>query len=499
MANQPDSSIALLKKIPHPKQLKQKDYALYALLMCQGMDKCGIDIKSDSLIKEALNYYDRNQDSFRTGYVYLYLSRIYRNQENDQKRSEALIKAIPYAVNSKDNNLLGFIYADKAAIYQNQGLIDSMMFYYKKSLRSLTIANDKRNRNIALLEIGYGYFQKGDLDSALYYYKKAEQELVRFEDKIIKTSLDRLIGVAYLKFQNYPSALQYLRSSIKTSDSYDYHKYILLSQVFLKTGEIDSTHFYLKKYLQTKQDIPEYYDICSELTLKKGNLSDALKYSRMYLNAKNAEYKHYLNTSLNGLEKKLNFEKVEAENQKLTIKNQRFTIIIALVTILCFIIAVIILIEQIKKNKLALKNEADIKLINQQKIKLQTERISKITILQNLIQLKLIPERNLSQIGAQYLKLFGETNYSLTQHTEDIIKNIDVVFDGFSQKLLDRFPSLTQREILVCCCLRAGINQESILSMLSVKSETYYHYRSNIRKKMNAGQDDKVEQILSAI
>jgi len=119
--------------------------------MCQGLDKCGIDIKSDSLIRVALNYFDENSDSFRAGYVYLYLSRIYRNQENDQKRSEALIKAIPYAVNSKDNNLLGFIYADKAAIYQNQGLIDSMMFYYKKSLRSLTIANDKRNRNIALL------------------------------------------------------------------------------------------------------------------------------------------------------------------------------------------------------------------------------------------------------------------------------------------------------------------------------------------------------------
>jgi hypothetical protein len=499
MANQPDSSIALLKKLPHPKQLKQKDYALYALLMCQGLDKCGIDIKSDSLIRVALNYFDGNSESFRAGYGYLYLSRIYRNQEDDQKRSEALIKAIPYAVNSKDNNLLGFIYADKAAIYQNQGLIDSMMFYYKKALRSLTIANDKRNRNIALLEIGYGYFQKGNLDSALYYYKNAEHELARVEDNIIKTSLDRLIGTAYLQTQNYPAALQYLRASTKTSDSYDYHKYILLSQVFLKTSNFDSTQVYLKKYLQTKQDTPEYYQIRCELSLKKGNLTSALRYSRMYLNAKSGEYKHYLNTSLNGLEKKLNFEKVEAENQKLTIKNQRFTIIIALVAILCLIIAVIILIEQIKKNKLALKHEADIKLINQQKIKLQTERISKITILQNLIQLKLIPERNLSQIGAQYLKLFGETNYSLTQHTEDIIKNIDVVFDGFSQKLLDRFPSLTQREILVCCCLRAGINQESILSMLSVKSETYYHYRSNIRKKMNAGQDDKVEQILSAI
>jgi hypothetical protein len=374
-----------------------------------------------------------------------------------------------------------------------------MIFYNKKALRSLTIAHDKRNRNIALLEIGYGYFQKGNLDSALYCYKNAEHELVRFKDNIIKTSLDRLIGLAYLQAQDYPSALQYLRASTKTNDSYDYHKYILLSQVFLKTGNIDSTQVYLKKYLQTRQSIPEYYKICSELSLKKGNLTDALRYSRMYLNAKSAEYKHYLNTSLNGLEKKLDFEKIEAENQKLVIRNQRFTIIIALVAILCFIIAAIILIEQIQKNKLALKHEADIKLINQQKIKLQTERISKITILQNLIQLKLIPKSNLSQIGAQYLKLFDEINYSLPAHTEDIIKNIDSIFDNFSQKLIARFPSLNQREILVCSCLRAGINQESILSMLNIKSETYYHYRSNIRKKMNAGQDDKVEQILSTI
>lgn len=499
MANHPDSSIALLKKIPHPKQLKQKDYALYALLMCQGMDKCGIDIKSDSLIKEAVNYYKNKNEFTRAGYSFFYLSRFERNKDDTQKQAEALLKAIPCAKKSVNHKLLGFVYSETASIYRSQNQIDSMIKFNKLAYHSLKQANDKRNCIVCLIGIGYGYYQKQNFQESLAYYKRAETEAKSIKDSSLTSLLYKFTSLTLFYLQDYSTALAYAKQSIEIKKSEDPTNWFNLAAIFEAQNHLDSAKIYLSKCLRYKYNSPDCFELLQKISEKEGNYEKAFQWAKLKSIAKDSMNNDNLKISLEGLEKKRNFEKVEAENQKLILKDQHFTIIIALFAILCFIIAVIILIEQIKKNKLALKHEADIKLINQQKIKLQTERISKITILQNLIQLKLIPERNLSQIGAQYLKLFGEINYSLTAHTEDIIKNIDVFFDDFSQKLLDRFPSLTQKEILVCCCLRAGINQESILSMLSVKSETYYRYRSNIRKKMNAGQDDKVEQILSAI
>lgn len=499
MENHPDSSITLLKKIPHPKHLKQKDYALYALLMCQGMDKCGIDIKSDKLIQDAVNYYTKKNDFTKAGYSFFYLSRCERNKENSQKQAEALLKAIPYAKKSNNDKLKGFIYSETASIYKSQNQIDSMIKFNKLAYTSLKQANDNRNCIVCLIGIGYGYYQKQNFQESLVYYKRAEKEAKNIKDNRLTSPLYKFTSLTLFYLHDYSEALTYARKSIETKQAEDPTNWFNLAAIFEAKNNLDSAKIYLSQCLKYRYNSPDCFELLQKISEREGYYEDAFRWAKLKSASKDSMNTDNLKMSLDGLEKKLNFEKVEAENQELIIKNQRFTIIIALVAILCLIIVVIILIEQIQKNKLALRHEANKKLISQQQLKLQTERISKITILQNLIQLKFIPENNLSQIGAQYLKLFGKAHYSLPAHNEDVIKNIDSAFDNFSQKLNAKFPKLTAREVLICCCLKAGISQESILSMLNIKNETYYHYRSNIRKKMNAGVDDKIEQILSEI
>ncbi|MTK52060.1 hypothetical protein [Paludibacter sp.] len=499
MEDQPASAIASLKKISHPQHLKQKDYALYALLMCQGMDKCGIDIKSDSLIKEAVNYYKNNNEFTRAGYSFFYLSRCERNKNDTQKQAEALLKAIPCAKKSDNHKLLGFVYSETASIYRSQNQIDSMIKFNKLAYYSLKQANDIRNCIVCLIGIGYGYYQKQNFQESLVYYKRAEKEAKNIKDNSLTSPLYKFTSLTLFYLHDYSAALAYARKSIETKQAEDPTNWFNLAAIFEAKNNLDSAKIYLSQCLKYKYNSPDCFELLQKISEREGNYQDAFRWAKLKNAAKDSINEDNLKLSLEGLEKKVNFEKIEADNQKLIIKNQRFTIIIALIAILCLIIVVIILIEQIKKNKLALKHETDIKIINRQKIKLQAERISKIKILQNLIQLKLIPKKNLSQIGAQYLKLFGEVDHSLSAHNNDIIKDIDSVFHNFSQKLTARFPTLTPKEILVCCYLKAGVKQESILSLLNIKSETYYHYRSNIRKKMNAGQDDKVEHILSDI
>jgi len=122
-----------------------------------------------------------------------------------------------------------------------------------------------------------------------------------------------------------------------------------------------------------------------------------------------------------------------------------------------------------------------------------------VALLKKMIQLHLIPENNLSQIGAQYLKLFDGEQIAIPTNMEELVQNIDGIYNGFSLNLEALYPALTRREIQICCCLRAGFDPTIICSILEIQSETYYHHRSRIRQKLGVSQDEKIEQRLAEI
>ena len=500
MQQHPDSALQLLKKISHPKQeLSTRDFATYSLLMSQAFDKNDILVQSDSLIKNAVDYFSKKTDYAKAGYSLFYYSRIERNRGNTHGQAEALLKAIPFALKSNDYPLLGFIYNEKATIYGEQNQLDSLILYDKLSFNAFTKTNDKRNQIIVLLAVGYGYYQLSRFSDALFYYKTAEKEAVITGNKSLLSSIDRFLCLSYYYLKNYTTALFYARRALLSTDPFDYSKWINIAAIFIKTNKEDSAKFYLQKCLSTGKTTPDCYQLLQEIATNDKEYPLALLYAQKAFTAKDSIMQKTLTTSFAGMEKKYNYERISRENQKLTIRNQQYFILVIIGLLFCFIISTVILIERNRKKKLALQNEAANNLINQQQLQLQTEQITKIGILQKMIQLSIIPKNNLSQIGAQYLKLFGEELNQLSSTPDEIIKKIDPVLNGFSEKLQLKYPCLTAREIHVCCLLKAGFDHGTILSILDIKSETYYRYRSNIRKKTGANFDDKIEQILSDI
>jgi len=494
-----DSSLLLLKKISSPKNLSSSDRALYSLLYSQALDKCDQYIESDSLIKPAINYYSSGNEAKRAGYAFFYLSRCERNRGNAQGRAEALIKAMPFALKCKDYKLLGFIYGDKATIYDEQKQIDSMLYYHKLALSALQKANDKRNCVVCLLDIGYSYFLQLRFDTALYYMKTAENEASTLYEPLLYTSIYRNISLTYYCKNNYTEALYYSRLSTKTSDVYDYNKWSNLAQIFIKMGELDSAHFYLNKCLQSSNKPPECFQLLQEVAKKQGKFIEALSYAKLAAEAQDSVNKRTLATSFAGMEKKYNYERVNVENKQLIIKNQQYAIAAILALLLCLSVIILILIERNRKKKLELRHVESQNLIREQQLELQTGQINKIALLQKMIQLRLIPGSNLSQIGAQYLKLFGEEQELVPTNIEEVMQSIELAYPDFSRLLVSRYPSLTPREIQICSCLKAGFEQSVILAILDIKSETYYRHRSKIRQKFGVNFEDKIDQILSAL
>ena len=499
METHPDSSLLLLKRISTPKKLSSPDKALYSLLYSQALDKCDQYIESDSLIKPAINYYPYDNEAKRAGYAFFYLSRCERNRGNAQGRAEALIKAMPFGHECKDYKLMGFIYSEKATIYKEQNQTDSMLLYNKLALSAFNKAKDKRNSIISLLNIGYGNYFVSRFDSALYYFKNAEQKAISLHEPLLSSSIYRFIGLIYYYKSNNTLALSYAQLSAVTSDTYDYSKWTTLARIFIKKGEQDSARFYLNKCLQTGNKPPVCYQLFQELAEKQEKFAEALSYAKLAAEAQDSVNKRTLATSFAGMEKKYNYERVNVENKQLVIKNQRYAIVAIVALLFCLIVIILILIERNRKKKLELRHVESQNLIREQQLELQTGQINKIELLQKMIQLRLIPGSNLSQIGAQYLKLFGEEQELVPTNIEEVIQSIDLAYPDFSKLLVSHYPSLTPREIQICCCLKVGFEQSVILAILDIKSETYYRHRSKIRQKFGVNFEDKIDQILATL
>ncbi|WP_068701403.1 tetratricopeptide repeat protein [Paludibacter jiangxiensis] len=499
MKTRPDSAIKLLKSIRLPNKLNEEDHAAYSLLLSQAFDKCDIYIESDSIINTAVSFYSKTNNAPKAAYAYFYFSRCAKNRHDQQLRANRLIQAFPYAVQSKDYQLIGFLNAEKADIFREQRMLDSVIKYDKKSLQYLSMAKDRRNIALSYLGLGSDYYQKEQYSLALSYMHKALQDSYKVKDSLLISSCYGNSSLIYYYLKQYNRALNAIRLALAYNTQYDYAQWMNLGAILIKTGKLDSAEFYLKKAIQTKMALPDCYMLLQEIYMNKHMYKDALLYSKQYLAAKDSSYRQTLTSSFSGLERKINYEEVSKQNQKLIIRNQQYIMLIAISSLLIFIITTIVLIERNKKKKQKIKIVSARNIINLQKIQLQSEQISKIAIIQKLIQLQLIPKTNLSQIGAQYLKIFNEEHNKLISEQEVISPNTGPSFESFSLELKRRFPSLTEKELQICYYIRVGFNLELILASLNIKNDTYYKYRSNIRKKICPHENTKIEQILSAI
>ena len=227
----PDSALQKLKRVS-PLQLSSYDHALYALITCKALDKCGQLGESDSLIKIASSYFPQVNDNEKSAYAFLYQSRCARNREDVSSRAENLNEAIKFGLASNNNQLIGTLYGEKAALYKDKQLPDNVIHYGILAFKTLQKGGDRRSIFNALLAIGDGFYKKNNFHEALRYYKMAEHESLKTKEVNFQTTAYQLISHSYYYLQQYDSALLYGRLSLKTKDKFEEQKHLNLGDIF---------------------------------------------------------------------------------------------------------------------------------------------------------------------------------------------------------------------------------------------------------------------------
>ena len=84
---------------------------------------------------------------------------------------------------------------------------------------------------------------------------------------------------------------------------------------------------------------------------------------------------------------------------------------------------------------------------------------------------------------------------------DDFMTLINLIYNDFNNKLLEKYPSLTTEDLHICCLTRLGFNNQVISVLMNQQTNSYARRKSRIKQeKMNGIEDERnFEEILEEI
>ena len=412
MPQHPDSALMLLEQIENKENLSRKDKAHYYLLLTEAEDKTYVTHTTDSLISIAADYYEKTDDLGRKAKAWYYKGRINQDLGHPLKAQEYYLKALRDEEKIEDHALLGRIHNHIGMLYAYQKVYEKALPFQKKAVENFHLLSDSTGQVFALRDLGRTFLMLGHQDSAIICNQKA---IALMRKRIIPSVYTELAGF-YIDRQRLEEAHGLLRTSLQNvaKPQAKYPVYLVLGELYKKSGQIDSACFYLQACINSAP-LPEtraggLFHL-KEIALEKGQWEQAALLSKQYEllkdsieQGKNAESIRNVQAfySYNEIEQDLWEARLYASKQKsfysLLITTCLFLLTVALLRFIHYRRERKSLLqrlkaneEQIQRNEQTLKNISDVK-----------------DSLQNEIQIYKMKERQLSKEKDEQLKRTNE-------------------------------------------------------------------------------------------
>ena len=412
MPQHPDSALMLLEQIENKENLSRKDKAHYYLLLTEAEDKTYVTHTTDSLISIAADYYEKTDDLGRKAKAWYYKGRINQDLGHPLKAQEYYLKALRDEEKIEDHALLGRIHNHIGMLYAYQKVYEKALPFQKKAVENFHLLSDSTGQVFALRDLGRTFLMLGHQDSAIICNQKA---IALMRKRIIPSVYTELAGF-YIDRQRLEEAHGLLRTSLQNvaKPQAKYPVYLVLGELYKKSGQIDSACFYLQACINSAP-LPEtraggLFHL-KEIALEKGQWEQAALLSKQYELLKDSIEQGKNAESIRNVQAFYSYNEIEQDlwEARLYASKQK-SFYSLLITACLFLLTVAILRfihyrrerksllqrlkaneEQIQRNEQTLKNISDVK-----------------DSLQNEIQIYKTKERQLSKEKDEQLKRTNE-------------------------------------------------------------------------------------------
>ena len=207
----PDSALALLGAVD-AAALSRADSALYGLLRAQALYKCYLPVSADTLLPQAIRFFEQSGDEHRLTQSYYYSGVIAFSQGKRSFGVKDLKNAERCAVVSRDTLYILKTYESLGMINYSSGNYQMMRNYAKKEIDLAQKAGRRDFACLAYSHIGSSYAVVDSARQALLYYFKA---LECQPDTDTRASVLSNIGITYNYMSEKDSACYYLEESLR--------------------------------------------------------------------------------------------------------------------------------------------------------------------------------------------------------------------------------------------------------------------------------------------
>lgn len=512
----PDAVRLALDSIPFAS-LGDEERALYAILRTQADYKCYVPLTTDTLIRHATDYYNRNRKSYRAAMAWYSLGCVYTELSDDANAIYAYLLAKSFF---PDTTVKYHAYCNQnlGTHYMNRDMFDKALTSLEAFDEVAISENfDRGMRALSRLEVARIYMHKG-------LPKAAELELkCLLQDSLDRSLMSQVLfelgKLEYLFYKNYERAEDVFNECIFINDSVNSSSsYYFKAEIAEKKGDTKlATQYYLQA-LQGDNDLYLRYNIVRNLMY--------LSVDTVLLPNQNAYIKEFelLYDSIIAVEKQTAILEMEnnyaVELKERGIEEQKMQfwilIIVCVIVLSCGIAITWLLIE--RKRKAYIKQLQDTLLQNQVELhKLRTGTANHQTDDESLATLSEFddspastPIANRDAILAIYknnidtsIALFKRNGWATLLNKKEITEDKDfmfssaereqlynILFNCFStvvSNLYDEAKNLNDKEIIHCLLSSLNYSPHIIKACLVASSLNVIRMqKSRIKKKLPA-------------
>lgn len=476
-----DSAMKLLTQIKNPERLPFEEKMLYGWLRTFAHNVRGASMAEDSLILPAFDYFVSGRDTVKMLNSYVLKSKYLYWLKKHTESMAVLDSGIVEATACRDTYLMVSMLAEQAYryVYVEKD--------YKKAIEAHLRAIAIREDEGLCYSLGIAMGLQGN-DSASYYMDRSIELVTQKKDTArLVHYLRNYAQLLSYKGQDYEKAIRVSKrlQSFPSEKVNDAMITLVLTECYLKIGELDSAQYYLdkgkeevvrfKKFLTTENMIAYYQGLIDYTRYGTFDFLDVMRYNDSIHNALYA-----LQSTIR--RKDESKESLSNANLMLTVERQE-----AQLTLL-FCILVLVLAGggaffyiRGRRNRL-IEAEERIETLNRLLVEatkgdggheeipateVKDGQFFRKILLQQLGIIRLVATQPTSQNQELLRRISGITNHELPVESllvwEDLYPVIDRIYDGFYTRMNQRFGSvLIDKEQQLCCLLCAEFSTKEI-------------------------------------
>ena len=505
-----DSAIAVMQEIKQPLKLSERDYALYGLLMSEAVHrKKQLNAATDTLLMPAIAYFSKSGDSLYAERALFCKAQLERRLNRKSDAMKSFLKALLFLQNSGNYDQFYKVNTWLGVGCLEQGEYSGKVRYSKEALKAALGLGNNFYKNMALVDIAVGYYFMNRQDSALHYvqaaYDAALTDSLPGQLAVIYTTL----GSIYSKKEEYGKALDYINQSINLRPETDslaiLNLYADKINLFGHLGQYDSAYYYFQRAI-TSPDLPSQADACkfmAETYQRMGRSADAYLLLSRYTDIADTVRQQRHTEETIALQESYRHEQLSLENlywrEQTTAKENDFYLMIIVSLLLLWGASFIYFMYRRNQRRMIVQQQ---QLADQQE-ELSQQREVSAENLQRMIELEekeaKLKEtffRRLNQRIVQGIEKGGNIILS-DDDWDDIVKNADAIFDGFTLRLQQEYPSLNREDLRYCCMVKMQLSQSEMSQIMHLEKDSVKKRLKRIRiEKMGADSGITLEDLL---